>query len=276
MYLRLCDLSPVSNVEDYAFMPFKSYFDGGNKADSTQYDVLTLAVMSGSAQHWKDFEDRWRKVLRAHGANWLHTTDAVSLQDEYKGWTKRRVNEFITDCTEVIERCAAQRTGRKITYWGIRPATITVVLNDYKRAMNHFPNLGAVEQLCAVQAAVCAMTYGRAKGFVKFQFFFDQNEPFYGHIRDRMVNKRSVQSSPDWKHVVTAEANMRDVPALQAADLMAWSVSRKNDTRHDWQKRVLAIDRDQQWVDYSTLLTADADALARIESFRLPPRRQMK
>jgi hypothetical protein len=56
----------------------KSYFDGGNQADSSQYDRVTLATACGTSDQWDMFESAWNEVLQKHNASFLHTTEAVS------------------------------------------------------------------------------------------------------------------------------------------------------------------------------------------------------
>ena len=34
-------------------MLLKTYFDGGNKADSSQYEILSLAAVSGTEEQWQ-------------------------------------------------------------------------------------------------------------------------------------------------------------------------------------------------------------------------------
>jgi hypothetical protein len=280
--LRLVDLSPVSNCEGQLLVAFKCYFDGGNQADSTRYATLTLAAVSGTGIHWADLEHRWNKVLNEHGATYLHTVEALARQDGFKGWTETRVDALLSDCVGVIERCVAIRPARGpgFTYVGLRPATITVVLADYKRVLLDIPKLadgGHVEHICAVQAAYCCMKYGAWVGFNRFQFYFDQNEPFLGFIRDRINNRRSRNSAPDWREVVHAgESDSKVVPALQVADVFAWAVNHKDGIRGEWHRRVLAIDRDSQWLDYDGLMELDEGVVEKVASFKLPRRRPMK
>ena len=71
-------------------MLLKSYFDGGNEANSTQYDRITIATACGTNDQWKSFTEDWKLVLDKNDAPFLHTTDAVSLQKTFskdKGWT---------------------------------------------------------------------------------------------------------------------------------------------------------------------------------------------
>ena len=54
-------------------MLIKAYFDGGNQADSTRYEVVTLAAVSGTPSQWLHFNADWQIVLKKHGAVFLHT-----------------------------------------------------------------------------------------------------------------------------------------------------------------------------------------------------------
>jgi hypothetical protein len=47
LYIPVGSLCPINYrvQREHAFVVLKAYFDGGNKADSTRYDVLTLAMV---------------------------------------------------------------------------------------------------------------------------------------------------------------------------------------------------------------------------------------
>ena len=80
--LSLVDLSPLNPPpEDHLLVVLKSYFDGSNKADSSEYDRISIATVCGTGKEWKRFDTEWRKVLYRHCADYLHTTDAVSLRN---------------------------------------------------------------------------------------------------------------------------------------------------------------------------------------------------
>jgi hypothetical protein len=257
----------------------KSYFDGGNEADSLQYDLVTLAAFSGTKYHWQKFDRRWKKCLKDHGAKYLHTTDAVCLSRDFSrrnGWDEDKVDSLISGCVSAIEECAAVRNGRRLEKASIRPVTISVLLQDFKKALSDMPDLRTPEHLCATQCVpVCAL-YGKLIGADKLQLFFDQGERFFGHIRDRMDNKKS-RVEPLWPCVIHAgESDMRLVPALQAADLLAWSVNHayEEDTvSHKWQQRILDIDRERECFDYEYLRTASREAMSTVKSWNLPTRR---
>ena len=86
-------------------MILKSYFDGGNQADGLHGDCITLATACGTGEQWDMFESAWNEVLQKHNASFLHTTEAVSLQQAFhkdKGWNRESVDALISDCVDVI------------------------------------------------------------------------------------------------------------------------------------------------------------------------------
>jgi hypothetical protein len=280
MFVRGRDLSSLPTVsKDYLPVAFQCFFDGGNKADSRLYDTLTLAALSGDGVLWDVFTDQWRTVLKLHGAPFLHTNKAMVKEGVYRGWTEAQVESFVGDCVSVLEKHATTRAANTFTYLGIRPATVTVFLKDFKNALARIPDLGSVEEVCAVHAAAWCQTYGLLTGHSKAQFFYDQGEPFCGHIRDRMNNKKARKVIPLLgKTVVANEADMRGVPALQAADLFAWTINHiyRRAARFGWERRLLAIDRDEETFRYKRLISPNMGRLTVTRSWGLPKRARLK
>jgi hypothetical protein len=105
------------------------------------------------------------------------------------------------------------------------PVTVSIVLEDFIRALAVAPDLGTPQHTCVVQCLEFCFQYSvRFLNARKFQLFFDQGEPFYGHVRHRMENNKSRAENGVWADVIhCGEADMREVPGLQAADVMAWA-----------------------------------------------------
>jgi hypothetical protein len=148
----------------------KSYFDGGNEADRSQYEHLTLGGICGTEAEWIRFDKAWRRVLTKHHTRWLHTTDAVGRKNIYSGWTVPTVDAFIDDCVTVIEQHTAISRVRR----GLRPITATIILKDFQRALDKVPNLGTPENTCVISCVDTAFAFGTYIGCKKFQLFFDQ------------------------------------------------------------------------------------------------------
>jgi hypothetical protein len=94
-----------------------------------------------------------------------------------------------------------------------------------------------------------------------------------------MSNKKAKKVIP-WlgKTVLAAKADMRDVPALQASDLFAWTINHtyRRVARFDWEKRLLAIDRDEETFQYKRLISPNMEKLAVTRSWELPKRSRLK
>src|SRR5690348_2708240 len=191
-----------------------------------------------------------------------------------KGWSTDSVNDFISDCVSVIEQVASISHARA----GIRPVSATALLKDFKKAAIENPDLGTVEHLCATQCVSTCFGYGNHIGAETYELFFDQGEPFYGHICDRWKNRKSRKADKIWNQVINiAEADMRHVPALQAADLLAWSINhahQENTLRFQWQERVVEVERDSYLFDYEELQDASLEKIELVKSWKLPQRKR--
>lgn len=261
-------------------MILKGYFDGGNEADSTQYDVVTLAALSGTADQWRPFEAEWNTTLKKHKADWLHTTDAVTLNGQFSrdsGWDEGKRDAFMLDCVRVVERhIACRKTARSPGRSGLYPYTVTVVLEDFKKAreVNSDVPKDATE-ICATQAAWRCLEWGADIAKADFyHLFFDRGEPFRGHICDRMRNPKAQKRLPLLDRIThIGESDCRHVPALQLADLFAWCVSHKNKMPYRWQTRVLNLPRIDEWLDYKELVKPFPTTANLVKSWKLPRRR---
>lgn len=231
-------------------MIFRGFFDGGNQPNSEEYDVITLASVSGTKDQWRPFEDAWRDNLKTHGAKWLHTTDALTLNAPFTitdGWTKAKVEAFLSSCVDVIEEHATipKKKG------GLIPYVLAFVLKDfiYFAAQNPDKISSDVTEVCATQAVDRVIRQGLKNGAHFFHLVFDQNEPFIGHISQRQINKKAKKRLKDVNDRITSitEANMRVTPALQMADLFAWCFSHKFiKPQHSWQERLL---KQSPWIE---------------------------
>lgn len=262
-------------------MILKTYFDGGNQDDSEQYDVITLAAVSGVQYQWVPFAKEWRRILKKHGAPFLHTTDAAGLTGLYSrrnGWSEKRRDALIMDCVRVAGRHIA-RPNRPSSpgKFGLLPFTVTMVLKDFVRARQEIPGLPTTaSEACVMQALHECLLWGLENAQVeRFHLVFDRGEPFYGHVVDRTRSRKAVRTVPVLKTISeTFEENMRNTPPLQLSDLYAWCVSHKDkDAGFKWQEKLLKMDRMDQWRDYKVLTNVIPGVADLVQSCKLPPRR---
>jgi hypothetical protein len=134
----------------------KTFYDGSNKADSAAYDVVTLAAIHGTAKQWDILDEDWKRVLKKHDFAWLHTTDAVSGIDIYKGRKEEDRHAFVRDCVRVIGKHATRKKHERVSWKnGILASTNTVVLEDFIEAKKTRSDIAdTAEELLGISAQV--------------------------------------------------------------------------------------------------------------------------
>jgi hypothetical protein len=279
--LSLADLSPLNPPPgDHLLVVLKSYFDGSNHADSSEYDRISIATVCGTGKQWKRFETEWKRVLYRHRADYLHTTDAVSLQNDFtreKGWNKTRVDSFIGDCVEVIEKQITIPTGFGVNRprVGLYPVTLTIPFSDWLIAKRTVPELpDTIEELCATESFGFAVSRGRDIGARKYELHFDRGEPFFGYIHNRWEHPKAKKDITVMKDVISISQDIsRYVPALQMADLLAWGINRANQETREWHKRLHSLPYRSALLDYEHLIKPRKGVLETVASWKLPPRK---
>jgi hypothetical protein len=282
--LSLTELLPINGKipKGHLLVIMKSYFDGGNQADSTQYDVVTLATVCGTPEQWGPLEGEWRRKLKKHNnAPCLHTTDAVGLTGEFskkKGWNGTSRDAFILDCVKTIERhMTYPKRPDMAPKFGIVPFTVTIVLKDFIKAREYNPDVPKdANEVLATTALYRCLEWGSEILMADwYHLFFDQNEPFRGHVSDRTRNPKAVKQIPLLDRIVMkGEVDMRVTPALQVADLFAWCVSHKNALpRYEWQDRLLSHKYMDEWLEYDKLVKPIQQTVDIVKQWKLPSRK---
>jgi hypothetical protein len=283
----LASLSPTSFIpKDWWLVVLKSYFDGGQTADN---DRVTLACACGTSEQWEPVESAWKRVIAEHKAPPLHTTDANALQKEFgteKGWNNEKVDAYISACVDVIEGSLAE-AGRilvpttsgllpNIAKLGLNVFTMTIPFDDFRRAREVKRNLpNSISELCASETLGFVFRWGRRIGVTGYQLYFDQNEPFHGHVCDRRNNKKPRKQIAEMGKVVhIGESDMKVSPALQIADLFAWCINHKDNVRRKWHERLGYLSWDSYILTYEYLINPTPGALERTAAWNLPKRRR--
>jgi hypothetical protein len=97
-------------------------------------------------------------------------------------------------------------------------------------------------------------------------------------IRNPKFVKFMTQNGVDIERrfVVGPELDMRDFPALQAADLLAWSVGQDGAARFAWQQTVLDITRAKEVLEYEVLRSPDPITMNFVRYCNFPKRAATK
>lgn len=271
---------------DERIVVLKSYFDGGGQDDSSQYDTVTLASVSAIQHDWIAFERDWRGILLRYFGDrqlgYLHTTDALTGNDIYAGWGECKTYDFLSDCvnaavTHLLEPKNPQ-TGFQGKY-GLFGFVITIVLRPFIEHAKSDPSAPQNANEMLLRQSVAQILpwseYGANPRCRECHFFFDQGEPYYGHLVQLLESKKAMNDARELKRITgRTEADMRRVSALQLADLLAWSYSHKFDeNKPDWHESILASGFQSQWVDETTIRNNLPDSQRKWNSWGLTKRR---
>jgi hypothetical protein len=253
---------------------FKCYFDGTKNSRA-----MILATVCGASQHWDLFEERWKAVLGRHGAGYLHTTDALALRKSFsreKGWNQNRVDQLIADCVEVISKSLEILDGLPSVppRPGLQAITLSIDLDDFRRARQHNPNMPrSITELFMSESVSFCFRIGTRVGADSYHFHFDQGEPFYGHLVDRINHRAAREAIPLLAKIRHHERiNMRVSPAIQMADLFAWCISHNDAATRGWHETLHRLPWSSLSLNYELLMNPTAGVLELVRSWKLPPR----
>ena len=229
--ISLKELSAFNYIEfPLVAIALKSYFDGSGKSDDQSMTHITLGGFVGTHTAWEQCEKLWAHILSRHGAPYLHLSAAKSLNDPFtkeQGWTHAKVEELIRD---LGQNCLS-RIGwdYKKQFSGV---ACTVNLEDYRLACKELPGLEKVktaEAICVDYVVTVALMHlpedptGTCGKAGRMEIFFDRNECFRGYLQaawDRRKNK--TDDLHKLISMIGTVRDMREVPAMQSADMLAW------------------------------------------------------
>lgn len=270
-------MGPVWKLGLQGLVAVKAYFDGGNEADSRQYNSVTLVAFAATDPVWRSAEKRWETALKKHGAAYLHMFEAISLNGEFKGWDRNRMRALMYDCIKAL-RAFKDRP--------LYSTSCTIFLKDYQRALAVLPDLPKPEYICSGYTLTNVMGWYASAilslhdaaefppGCVSLTF--DRNEPFRGHIVDQW-NQRKLRKRAIWSAIRSVdEADMRRLPGLQMADMLAWACNRPHGAGGHVElcADILAARKDDHAdLGFERLTRPHPERFAAFKKLRLPQRR---
>ena len=278
----LGSIAPTTVTGQELFIVIKVFFDGGNKADSTQFKVLTLAGYAATDAMWGRLEKAWSSTLSLHGAPYMHMKEAINLSGSFtlaNGWNRTKVGELLKDLISVIG------TFKKVP---MRAIACTVLLQDYQSVRKKGIELPPVEQLCVTQCiGVALVWYTGLPGThnsshlpeKSVDLHFDRGEPFRAHASDAWNNK-TLRMRSSFKAIrQISESAMKSTPGLQMADMLAWAHNREyGKGGHEALCHAIksAIPIDSRILKLPELADVDVAKLNKFTDLGLPPRKPMR
>jgi hypothetical protein len=219
----------------------ESYFDGSSDTGAWRKgDLVTLAGFAADDSVWAEFDAKWRNALKGTRqrpeAPYLHMREATKGKGPFtykNGWNLKKVGFLVTDLLTYMQTVDKKR---------FRQFGCTVDLEAYRKltAQGYLFNdpVDICNEFCPF--SVLAWYHADYPGIIhSAHYFFDVDEPFKVPFEERWKSEKGNFLDPTavrevWSLIKTVTTgDMRDKPALQAADLLAWSSNRTRSKNPD-------------------------------------------
>lgn len=201
---------------------YQMYFDGSGKPPSP---LITLASCVGQEKDMEALGNIWRGALSdGYMPDFLHMADAVTGRGDYDGWGLQRVGDRIGRLLNALVGLHAS---------SIRCFVIALDVGAFNNWRTRIGIWSKPERVCAQWAFYRAIAKLReedgemAPGAIAA--VFDRNEGYLKHVRSDFDSRRRIA---DWRSplincVRSIEmGDMKTSPAIQVADMFAWSTNR--------------------------------------------------
>jgi hypothetical protein len=198
----------------------KSYFDGGGIGKRDPF--LTLACIANDKDSWPEIEQTWdehRESIGIKGA--FHMTDAMNFKGQFKGWEKEKRDQAVNIMINSISRFRQKDLFR---YFAV---TIDLVSHKQVKKTKSIPS-GARLVARSVFPHMLMWYWKILENDLEWMdLIFDVNEPFMRHIYADWVNKKYRREHPSMEIIGSIATGIAArTPALQMADMVAWSRNR--------------------------------------------------
>lgn len=200
--------------------------------------------MAADDSVWAEFDRGWKDILSSHNppAPYMHMKDAIPLNEPFtrsNGWDNRKVYHLIHKLIKFMSGMDKNK---------FRQFVCTIDMDAYRKLEASGIRMDTPLDICNGCPEVILKWYIKDyPGIIEhLHFFFDQTEPFEDNFRKLWKAQKQNSFYPHgndifWGLIKTVtSADMRDRPALQAADMLAWSVNRDLTSTHDRPMKSLA------------------------------------
>ncbi len=191
------------------FVVVRAYFD--DSGDSSGNKILAIGGIVGFPEQWELFDQPWKQATKELSGS-FHATDAEALRGCCEGWTREQHNTMMKDVVSAIISCGLRPFGTIVDVEAFRKVFPGSSVDAYSLIFAHTAiNL-------AISAEIDEAAFGRKDNEVHIWHEGGPRENKLGEIFLRLRNLT------DWlpsKYLKTFTIGTKDMPAIQAADLIA-------------------------------------------------------
>lgn len=181
--------------------------------DASENDgFLAVAGYLFRKKHIKEFERRWRAMLRKHGLDHFHMTDCNAGADQFKDMSKDERIECQTMAVSLI--CEFATVG----------VMNSVSISDFQAVMDGRGYMSNPFSLCAHGALMMCKSWADENDpIARIAYIFDAGDAFMGDANNILTSIAEDTTRRSFFHYEThAFVPMRSSIPTQAADILAW------------------------------------------------------
>lgn len=213
------------------------HLDSSGKPAIDQF--ITLAGFAAPDELWKDFETGWDKILKGHSpkADYVHMKEINALDKGFSsplGWNQHSAFTLAANCLVYMSHLDKDR---------FCMFYCTVDTGAWHKLKHEGYDIPEPIELCNEFCVFGIQIWYAYKFPLKSEIFdlktdgqhyvFDRNEEFYLPFRAKWNlekdNFENTGALSPWILIDdVTEADMKKVPGIQAADILAWSVNREH------------------------------------------------
>lgn len=185
------------------------FFDESGHSSGTEFFALAAFVAQDS--HWVAFDEQWRNALSRHGAPYLHMREFAHWVGPFKGWTEDRRKGLLGDCVTAIKSIRAIAVGAAMS------------VEDFKKLDYEAQSTLQDPFFCCFQEVVrgAALNAHLEREGLKVQMVFSRQDEFRA-MASKLWNVMAKHIDVNERMASLEFQDMRTVPGLQAADLLAY------------------------------------------------------
>ena len=213
----------------------ESYFDGSYTGKSwREGDYISLAGQAAEDDIWREFDPRWNEILGGEGRRpktpYIHMREATKGLGPFSwrhGWNLKKVEALVIALLQYLQTQDKKR---------FHQFACSIDLKAYRKLIGEGFTIPAPVDLCNGYCSESVLVWFLTSypGIISAaHYFFDVNEPFETPFKETWKKEKQCNlgdlsaRSTYWQLIKTVTtAEMRDKPALQAADLLAWASNR--------------------------------------------------
>lgn len=185
--------------------------------------IYTVAGYIATDTEWRKFKKEWRRELDRAGIDFFHMAKYEARKKEYEGWSNEKRVEVLKRLHRTIHR-------RILTGFAA-----SVVVADYNEVMN--PNIrrgyGEPHEFAVISCMKQIRGWGEEKGYREPIAYVLES----GSDRQRVVNLSfqfmDEEQRREYRIGSWAFADKRDLNPLQAADILAYEMTKEMCRRLD-------------------------------------------